>query len=745
MSKLPYIESCLRESLRLSPPAGGFAHRALPGTKNPVLLCGEYLVPADATLVCYAALSQIDKTAWGPDAEEFRPERMSKENLAGVPPGAWKPFGDGARACIGRSFAWQEAIIALTLILQNFNLRMADPSYQLKLKQTLTVKPDNFFVKASLRPGVDPIAIEKTMHGSSSVAEKERKEMIEHLASAAISTTATKPMTILYGSNSGTCEGLAQKLGLAGNGRGFATTVKSLDSVVDQFPTDQPVVIICSSYEGQPPDNAVQFTEWLKQADTNFVGLQAAVFGCGHRDWASTYQKVPTIYEEYLLSKGATLIVPRGETNVATGTVFDDFDAWTEILWISLGGESNGIIADGLDMEISSNSRATNLRHSVQDALVVKNELLTAEGQKPGKRFIELKLPSNASYETGDYLALLPVNDLEVVSRILRRFGLPWDATMKIKKNTHSTIPTDVEISVSSVLSSYVELHTPATKKDLQTLANYLSDISRSNIDLTNSAQQSVLDIVEAQPDIDISFSVYLSMLPPMRIRQYSISSSPLADPTIASITFSLAEDKNGSGAHPGVATHYLSSLKPGSVAQVSIRKSPAPFHPPSDPLTPILMICAGTGLAPFRGFVQDRAIRISNSNSPSDFAPAVLIIGNRGPEENLHFDEFAEWEKLGAVKIHRAYSRKPELSDGCKYAQDRIWRERKELSQLFEQGAKVFMCGSGALGKGVNEVVAKMAVEWRTAQGRDDATLEEATAWWEGLRNERYAVDVFD
>lgn len=217
---------------------------------------------------------------------------------------------------------------------------------------------------------------------------------------------------------------------------------------------------------------------------------------------------------------------------------------------------------------------------------------------------------------------------------------------MKLKKGSHSTIPTEVEMSVSIVLSSYVELNSSATKKNLQTLANYAGD-KATQIDAGAATQQSVLDILEANPDLTLPFSVYLSMLPPMRIRQYSISSSPLKDPTIASITFSLADD--ASDLHPGVATHYLKTLQPGATAQISIRKSPTPFHLPTDPSVPVVMVCAGTGIAPFRGFVQDRAIKLSSASSaakPLELAPAVLVIGCRDPSiDAIHSDELRQWE----------------------------------------------------------------------------------------------------
>lgn len=405
MSKLPYIEAVLRESLRLSPTAPAFAVQAKPGTMEPVIIGGEYAVPPDTALVCWLSRSQRDPAVYGSDSHEFKPERMLGENFGKIATGAWKPFGNGARGCIGRPFAWQEATLALAIILQNFNLRMADPQYQLKIKQTLTIKPDNFAIKVSLRPGIDSTTIERQLFGGLSVSKhNEQRE--------AVPTTVNsqqKPMTVLYGSNSGTCEGLSQKLASAAGSHGFSASVKSLDSVIDKFPVDQPVIIMSSSYEGQPPDNAALFAEWLKSTDASkFKGAQYAVFGCGHRDWVSTYQKIPTFFDKKLTEKGAKALLPKGETNVAAGTIFDDFDAWTDELWIALGSETS-TAEEGLDLELSSSSRATHLRHNVQDALVLRNELLTPEGHAPEKRHIEFKLPSNATYEAGDYLALLYV------------------------------------------------------------------------------------------------------------------------------------------------------------------------------------------------------------------------------------------------------------------------------------------------------------------------------------------------
>jgi len=593
-------------------------------------------------------------------------------------------------------------------------------------------------MKAILREGIDPIKLEKKMFaGVQDDTERARRKLPG-------TVSGSKPMTILYGSNSGTCEGLSQSLASAAGGHGFQASVKPLDSAADNFPIDQPVVIITASYEGNPPDNAAVFVEWLKTVDTSKVkNAQFAVFGCGHHDWVSTFQKIPKLVESELKGKAATMIAPRGESDVALGTVFDDFDSWMdEHLWPAMsGGEKQGTEIEGLDMELSTSARATHLRHNVQNALVLKNDILSAPGV-PEKRHMEFKLPTNLTYEAGDYLALLPVNNVRTISRVIRRFSLPWDAMMTLKKGAHTTIPTEKELAVSAVLSAYVELNTPATKKNIAVLEKYSPDDATKEI-LTSRSEHphSVLELLEDCASIILPFSVYLSMLQPMRIRQYSISSSPLTDPTIASITFSVVDDQTG---RLGVATNYLKSLQSGSTVQVSIKKSHASFHLPLEESTPVIMVGAGTGLAPFRGFIQERATKIL-ANKAHNLGKAVLFMGCRDPtKDKLYADEIAKWEDIGAVSTYYAYSRAPEQSEGCRHVQDRLWKERELANTLFDQGARAYICGSGDVGRGVADVVARIAVESAGRKGKE-VTLEQGRKWWERLRGERYAVDVFD
>ena len=230
-----------------------------------------------------------------------------------------------------------------------------------------------------------------------------------------------------------------------------------------------------------------------------------------------------------------------------------------------------------------------------------------------------------------------------------------------------------------------------------------------------------------------------------MRVRQYSISSSPLCDPTSATLTYSLLSGPSlsGQGTHNGVASTYLASLQPGDKLHVAIRPSHAAFHLPADAArTPLICVAAGSGLAPFRGFIQERAAQLAAGRK---LAPALLFFGCRKPGvDDLYAEELGRWEAMGAVSVRCAYSRAQDRSEGCKYVQDRLWHERDEVEGLWERGAKVYVCGSREVGEGVKEVVLRMRKELAERNGWD-ASDEACRKWFESIRNERYATDVFD
>ncbi|CAL3969579.1 unnamed protein product [Diplocarpon coronariae] len=755
MSRLPYIEACLRETLRLTPTAPAFTLEARKdGPDENIILGGKYEIKKGQAI--FVLLNQIhtDPAVFGEDAQAFKPERMLDEPFSKLPRNSWKPFGNGVRGCIGRPFAWQEAILTTAMLLQTFNFRFDDPSYQLAVKQTLTVKPENFFMHASLRDHMDPVYLEKMLQGDSSKGQPVDRE---RSAEASVSGKPKKPMKILYGSNAGTCESLAQSLARVASGRGYHAQVDPLDTAVDKIPKNQPVVLLSSSYEGQPPDNAAHFFEWLQnlEGSDKLEGVKYAVFGCGNHDWVSTFHRVPRLLNTGFEEHGASKIAEMGLGDVAAGDIFNEFDRWQdEHLWPALGGDVNAEEETGLQLDVDTSSRRTKLRQDVKEAVVISNEVLTKEGV-PEKRHVVLNLPTGMTYKAGDYLAVLPMNNPKNIRRVLKWSHLPWDTVLTIKDGTNTTLPTGHPISAMDILGMYVELSQPATKKNIARIAASCPDESvRAEIlDLAGAhfeeeilnKRRSPLDILEEYPSAALPLGDFLAMLPPMRIRQYSISSSPLADPTTATLTWSVLDTPSkaaGSKRFLGVASNYLSSLEEGDRIHVAVKPSHGTFHPPADiENTPIIMFCAGTGLAPFRGFVQERAIQMRGGRK---LAPAYLFIGCVSPSSDVLFSsELSQWENDGVVSLFYAFSKASENSKGCRYVQDRLWEEREQMVQVFNQGAHLYVCGSSQVGEGVAGVTKRIYKEAAEAVGKVK-TDEEVEVWWEAIKGERFASDVF-
>ena len=767
IAQLHYVQACLRESIRLEPTAPAFS-REVAGDNPEIIGGGKYLIPKGVPVACLLPAIHRDPKIYGEDAGAFKPERMLDEKFQNLPSSSWKPFGTGPRACIGRPFAWQEAVLSLAMILQNFDLRLVNPSYQLSIKQTLTVKPQGLEIYASRRGDQRPGQLEKKLFGGAAVPEQSRGR--EPVVDGA-STSQGSPIAILYGSNTGTCEGLAQALANRSAAHGFKPLVATLDSAVGKLPTDRPVVILTASFEGEPADNAGQFVEWVQHVEANALkGVNYAVFGCGHRDWVSTFQRVPKRLDAVLEEKGATRIIERGLSDVSMGMVFDDFDTWTDgKLWPALGSNNAGKAGEelsALDVVLSSSARVDALKHNVYEAVVEKQALLSGPGVSE-KRMITFQLPTGASYTAGDYLNVLPLNPHRTVTRVLKRFGLAWDSEITIKPSAHTTLPVNKPQPVTTLLSSYVELGSPASRKNILALVHLTKDeVTKASLEdlAENSAgnKLSVLDILDMYPELECPFGLFLSLLPSMRLRQYSISSSPLSDPSLVSITYAVIDAPmlqpnkpgptlpNGLTTPPsgnrflGVTTNHLKTLEPGERCQIAIKKSHQSFHLPADNERPVIMVCAGTGIAPFRAFVEERAAKLAAGQT--SLGPALLFVGCKDSgSDRLYAGELEAWEKAGAVEVFYAFSKQPGESEGCKYAQERVYNEKKRVVELFDAGAKVFVCGAHRLGAGVKDVSKKLYMERKKETGAD-VTDADAEQWFEALKvQERYSSDVFD
>ncbi|KAF5660874.1 putative bifunctional P-450:NADPH-P450 reductase [Fusarium heterosporum] len=771
LAKLPYINMILRETLRLMPTAPGFSVTPF---KDEVI-GGKYHVEANQGLFCFLHLIHRDPEVWGPDADEFKPERMNDEFFNKLPKNAWKPFGNGMRGCIGREFAWQEAQLvgvmlllyldhSLTsqitiMILQNFDLYKADPNYKLKIKQTLTIKPDGFNIRVKLRDQRNINSLFKTPSLSSlppsSRASRQYVDMSD--------VKDLKPISIFYGSNTGTCEALAERLSADCASFGFVPSKPlPLDSATNNLSRDGPNILFAASYDGRPSDNAAEFMKWaesLKPGDLK--GIQFAVFGCGHKDWVSTLYKVPKCLDKCLSDAGAERLVDIGLTDTSTGRLYSDFDDWTNgkvfPKLASQHGISRGSQADpNLDLSVTvSLSKKPEMGGNFRRAEVVENQLLTHPGV-PRKHSLLLKLPKDMIYTPGDHVLVLPKNPPQLVEQVMACFGVDSDTVLTISSGRPTFLPTETPILAGNLFSSLVELSQTISRTSLKRLTDFAVDektksevlmMAGENYDKEiDEARMSILDILRKYPSIKIPISAFLSMLPQMRPRTYSFASAPDWKPGHGMLLFSVVEAEEayaGSFARPGgLATNYMAQLRRGDSVLVEPRacrpELRAAMMAP-DLKVPIIMIAVGAGLAPFLGFLQKRYLEMKNSSGTS--SSCTLLFGCRGANmDDICRDALDEYSRAGVVSVHRAYSRDP--NSPSKYVQDLITRQGQILAKLWGQGAVIMVCSGKKVADGVMDVLSPILLEEERRLRLTDTY--DCYVWRKSVEKERLILEVF-
>ena len=755
VTQLTYISQILKEALRLWPPAPAFS---LSNYKEETI-GGKYKLPKNSFINILVPALHRDPAVWGPRAEVFDPENFSRDAEAARPANAWKPFGNGQRACIGRGFAMHEAALALGLVLQRFKL-IDHLRYQLVTKETLTIKPDGFRIRVRLREDR-----ERTVS----------QQPLPVAATAAAATVTTRPghntpLLVLYGSNLGTTEELAHRLAETADVNGFQTTLAPLDDYAGKLPHTGALVILCASYNGAPPDDATKFMAWLSGdlASDACKGVRYTVFGCGNRDWAATYQSVPRMIDERLAALGGERVFDRGE-----GDARDDLDGQFQTWFAALGPAAAK--AFGLEAAFSRDARAEPLyeietvagqaadpviaaANAVEMAIVENRELQTRDGATPSgrsTRHIEVALPQGVTWRVGDHLSVVPRNDPAVVAAIARRFGMEAGTIVRLRaaEGRRAQLPVGEPLSIDTLLGRYLDVQQVATRKQIETMATQTGcPMTRPKLEALSAEtpegtalyradvltkRKSIFDLLMEFPACELVFATYLEMLGLLTPRYYSISSSPAADASRCSITVGVVEGpaRSGRGLYRGVCSTWLADRAIGESVYASVRETKAGFRLPDDPSVPIVMIGPGTGLAPFRGFLQERAAKKAKG---ATLGPAMLFFGCRHANQDfLYADELKALSAQSVAELYVGFSR----DEGPKtYVQDLIRREGARVLDLIEAGAIVYVCGDGS--RMEPDVKRALCDLWTTRSGGEGAA---ASAWIDALgRQNRYVLDVW-
>ncbi|MFE9031769.1 cytochrome P450 [Streptomyces iakyrus] len=741
VGRLTCTRQVLNEALRLWPTAAVFSRQA----REDTLLGGRIPLRAgQSALVLTPMLHR--QPVWGDNPELFDPSRFTPEAEAERPVHAFKPFGTGERACIGRQFALHEATMLLAMLVHRYRLR-DHADYRLTVKETLTLKPEGFTLALAPRTSAD--RVHTPLPGAAPAKDAESPEPQGLPARVRPGTAAL----FLHGSNYGTCRDFAAQLADEAAAVGCATEVAPLDAYAGGLPTDRPVVITAASYNGRPTDDATAFAARLEESH-DLSGVTYAVLGVGDRNWAATYQHVPTRIDERLAASGAGRLLERAAADASgdlTGTVrtftaalrtallerYGDPDATTPDPGPTTAYEVRTLTGGPLD--------ALAERHGLVPMRVTEVRDLTAPGHPRRKRFVRVALPDGVTYRTADHLTVLPANAPDLVTRAATALGADLDTVLDIRatRPRRDGIAVDRPVTVRQLLTHHVELQERPGAGQLAALAAANPcPPERTALAALTDDPRTLVEILEDHPALrgSLDWPQLLDLLTPLRPRHYSVSSSPAVDPGHVDLMVSLLEApaRSGRGLYRGTGSGHLASVQPGDTLYARVQPCREAFRiDVTGDAAPVVMVAAGTGLAPFRGVIADRTAALA---AGAELAPALFYFGCDAPDADfLHAAELRAAETAGAVSLRPAFSETPEGE--VRFVQHRIAAEAEEVWTLLDAGARVYVCGDGSrMAPGVRE--AFRTLFRKHTPGADERAAEQ---WLDGLiADGRYTEDVY-
>ncbi|MCW7946632.1 P450 reductase [Streptomyces hygroscopicus] len=736
VGRLTYTRQVLNEALRLWPTAAAFSRQARADT----VLGGRIPVRAGQPVSVLTPMLHR-QPVWGDNPEQFDPSRFTPEAEAARSAHAFKPFGTGERACIGRQFALHEATMLLAMLVHRYRLH-DHTDYRLTVKETLTLKPDGFTLTLSPRTAAD------REHTPLPGASPSRTQAAADTTNLAARVRPGTRALFLHGSNYGTCRDFAGQLADEAAAVGCETEVAPLDAYVGALPTDRVVVITAASYNGQPTDDATAFAAWLSEDSSSAADVTYAVLGIGDRNWAATYQHVPTRIDERLAELGGSRFLPRAAAD-ASGDLGGTVRAFAARLRTALLERHGDAEATGGTAEPARAYEVRTLTGGPLDALAERHDLvpmtvteaydLTAPGHPRLKRFVRLALPGGTTYRTGDHVTVLPVNDKALVERAAAALGVDLDTVLDIRaaRPRRDGLAVDQPLTVRQLLTHHVELQERPTVGRLAALAAANPcPPERAQLASLTDDPRTLVEVLEAHPALRgaLDWPTLLEVLTPLRPRHYSVSSSSVTDPRHIDLMVSLlqAPARSGNGTYRGVGSGHLATVQRGDTVLARIQPCREAFR--VDHTGPVIMIAAGTGLAPFRGAVADRVQALAEG---ARLPAAVCYFGCDAPDADfLHAEELRAAEAVGAVSLRPAFSEAP--VDGAAFVQHRLAAEADEVWRLLGAGARVYVCGDGSrMAPGVR--AAFRALHGERTQGTDsEKWLDELIA------SGRYVEDVY-
>lgn len=533
--------------------------------------------------------------------------------------------------------------------------------------------------------------------------------------------------TILYGSQTGNSKKVAEQLYARLQAQGAeATLINVKDYRPQQLKKEQRLIAVVSTHgNGEPPDDARAFFSFISsERAPRLPDLEYAVLALGDSSYEEFCQ-TGMVLDARLAALGAKRLVERVDCDV-------DFaapaKAWQDKVVEKTPNSHSNIIQ--FPPHAVSTAVTQGLDYTAEQpfkAELLQTINLTDTGSSKDVLHLEFSLEgSGINYQPGDILAVAVANDMQLVDDVLRLLNL--EAHMRVTLNNSET-------DLHTALTQQREL-TTLTRRQLK---QYAQAINHPELMAAAEDKDALRDWLYAADWVDVfqefpgqlSAQALVDLLRPLQPRQYSIASSPTAHPDEVHLLVKRVDYNFKGRTHLGVASNGLACLPAGETAAVHIKANPH-FKLPSDTHSKIIMIGAGTGVAPFRSFLFEREAQGIQGNT-------WLFFGEQHFRTDFLYQ--SEWQQLLAngtlEKMSVAFSRD---QVGKIYVQHRLLEAGKEVYEWLKNGAHLYVCGDmHGMAKEVHQALIDIV------SSQSGQTAEQAAAWLEQLiAEQRYQRDVY-
>lgn len=552
------------------------------------------------------------------------------------------------------------------------------------------------------------------------------------IAAAAPQAGEAAALTILYGSQTGNAKGVANQLKEQAESRGLAVKLVNMsDYKPNQLKKEKFIAVAVSTYgEGEPPEDAENLHEFLASKKApKLDGVKVAVIGLGDSSY-EFFCQTAIDFEERFKALGAETVVARAELDVdyeeqATSWIGGALDAFEPDLKASSQGSAQVIPLNGFAQAPAASQYTKQNPLSAELSVVQK---ITGRDSTKDVRHVEISLEdSGLTYQPGDALGIYFTNDEALVDALLSQVELSGDEEVKLGDDTLTVRQALIEkLELTQSYPGFVEKYATATNNE-----ELLALVADKAAMREYIEARQIFDIV-AQNPAKVDAQTLVECARKLQARLYSIASSQAEVEEEVHLTVGLVEFDAFGSEHLGGCSGYLAKrAEEGSSIKVFVEHNDN-FRLPSDDNTPVIMVGPGTGIAPFRAFLQERDARGAEGDN-------WLFFGNpHFTQDFLYQVEIQKYVKDGLLsKIDLAFSR--DQAEKI-YVQDRLRENGADVYAWLEKGAHFYVCGdANRMAKDVHQALIDII---KTHGGKDE---EQAESYLKELRNShRYQKDVY-